>query len=491
MAPQAQIVIRPLESLVGASEASVPKQALSNYFRSWGVDVTFEDGLPLGSDPTLTEEETDAFCLEQAPTAGASHWPAALVIGEMSTDGSGTNGILLDLKTRGACAVFTRSFGFRNGSADDRFEVFAHEIGHLLNLTHGEADETFPTAMNQWDERSMVQDRVALWSQAITAANATQRARLRSFYGDGSRHPLGLPMSTSCCDSLAGSALSDVEPWGTPFKDDAGGALDIAARSVICDFDVQTERCSVAQPLDFSVQFKLAPGVPAGDIPTVLDIRSGSVQLHITSPDGRGRVYQGGTRTCGELRRRIRPGQVVRRNYSLLGDINGLVFPVAGTYQLGIVVPRLDVRSLTRSIAVLPAADPFANASFRAFLGRGLPAGSPAGWRTVDAFLQSESTWESTKAHLATKALARGVRPLEARKRLRAAAAPRILEKDALLRIFLLRRSPSATEAMVHRAIDDAERVFRKCDTEHPTLEYLTYVRRHMFLERKRTGSHQ
>lgn len=470
------VVVMPLVDLTGVA-AQMPVSALSDYFGALGFPLQFRAAQPLTEDPTDHPDEVDEFCRSQAPQ-GPLPWPGVLVVGDMSVDGPSTNGILLDLDRRGACAIFTQSFAFLQGTEDTRFEIYAHEIGHMLNLSHADARDPFPTAMNQWDARASVHDRRAVWRQAISNGSVLQGTRLRTFFGNGSRHPVGLPMSAICCAWLNGPNLGAILPWASQFKDSTDdGAQDASCGMIECRMEVRGTG-SVAQPVDLQVQISPAPGQESVDIPAALDLRSGLIEIHVTTPAGITRKYRTRSRTCGTSRQRLERGRTLRRNYSLLSDSGGLLFPVAGTYKLEAVLPTLGVRSGAISFVVDSAVDPFADVAFQSFLAKDLPADDSAGWRAVDEVLQSRAIPSATKAFLRSKAAARNRRPFVPIDQLKQEASPRVQERDVLLRVIRMSRNRVDDPSPLYHVIDQAEEVLRATDSSNPSIQYLEHVRR-------------
>lgn len=480
MGTEVPLVVIPLASKV-AIASQMPVQSLVDYFGALGLSLRFGSGNPLPEDPTDHPDEVDAFCRALAPRpSGPFPWPGVVVVGDMSVDGPGTNGALLDLDRRGVCAVFTSSSGFSKGDAEDRFEVYAHEIGHMLNLSHAEAPDKFPTAMHQWDIRSAVGDRRLVWQKAITQGSPLQRARLPGFFGNGSRQPIGLPMSASCCQWLAGQNLQEIVPWGSHFKDPSGNGSDDSAFGLVdCRLTVQSRAGSVAQPVDLQVQLSMAPQAPdAIEVPLTFDLRSGLIELYVTPPHGASRRYRTKSRTCGTARRVMEKGDVLRRNYTLIGDANGVLFPIPGVYRLEAKLPSLGASSGQVEFYVGPAVGPFADAGFQTFLAKDLPEDDEHGWRAVDEALQSRAVSPGTKGFLRSKASARRRQPFMGMQELRREASPRVQEKDVLLRVVRLRREPTRRASEFDRAIDEAEQVLRETDATNPSIQYLEHVRR-------------
>ncbi len=481
------LVVRPLAATTGLV-SQIPATPLVEYFGALGVDLRLSAGNVLTEDPTDHPDEVQQFCRSVAPRPpNALPWPGSLVIGEMSVDGPGTNGILLDLNSRGACAVFTNADAFSLGSRDTRFEIFAHEIGHMLNLVHSEADDQFPTAMNQWLVRSSVKNRKAVWQAAISGGSDLQRLRLPVFFRNGSRQPIGLPMSARCCHWLTNPNRVDIIPWGSRFKDSTGsGPEDASAGLLSCRLAIQSQEGSIAQPVDIQIEVAAVDGRRSVDIPMTLDLRSGLIEVHVTSPSGDKRIYMTKSRSCGTARRVLPKGAVSRRNYTLIGDADGVLFPSAGTYQLEAVLPTLGARSERVEFRVGPAVGVFGEADFQRFLAEDLPGDNERGWRAVLEVLGSRKVSALTKSFLRSKASARSRSPFMPMRMLRESASPRVQERDALLRVVRLRRAVTSQAKRLRLAIDDAEGVLRASDETNPSIQYLEHVRRSIQTRRRK-----
>jgi hypothetical protein len=335
----------------------------------------------------------------------------------------------------------------------------------------------FPTAMNQWDARSSVPSRKEVWRRAIEAGSAVQRARLPTFFGSGTRKPIGLPMSSDCCQWLANAPPAKVFPWGDKFKDTSDdGAQDESFGLVDCGLILESEG-SAAQPVDLQIRIKARQGLSSIEIPAPMDLRSGHIEIHVTSPDGLSRKYRTRSRSCGNSRQRLERGSVLRRNYTLLGDAGGVLFPVPGKYLLEAVLPTLGARSGPMIYEVSHAVGPFASAEFQRFLANDLPRGDEVGWRLTDQVLASREVAARTKAFLRSKAAARDRQPFMPLDALRRDASSRVQEKDALLRVVRNQRLSTDGTGALQRSIDEAEEVLRKIDASNPSMQYLEHVR--------------
>lgn len=479
------LIIRTLASLSSTPAAAVPTSALRDYFLAFDIDISFSHGPSLHPDPTDSPDSIRELLAEHAPPLEQGG-PAVLVVADIGYRGSLVNGMLLDAERRGACAVFTEASGFVQGSADARFEVYAHEIGHLLNLTHEQANATFTSAMDSWGKRDDVDSRAAVWNEAIGGGPAQFAQRLRSFFGNGGRQPLGLPMSERCCNRLVGGQPVDVEPWRSGFVgadvEDAGGGV------LRCVLEVRNKAVTVAQPLDITVTLSVPQAASAITVPPLLERTSGELVLQLQQPDGTLRILRPLQVSCTSALRRLRPRQKIRRHDSLISDCNDLVFPVPGRYMLRALVPKAGSGSAWEAIDVTPAAGPLAEPAMQEFLRRGMPSGTDAHWQQLDALVADKKLAPHLRADLSSRAAASGHRPFDPLRQLRSDASPAVAEQDALRRIAHLRRHAADPETL-HQAIDHAERLFAAGDAEHPTLGYLTYVRRRLLALQRRRGT--
>jgi len=472
------LIIRTFDGLNDPSLAEVPAATLKEYFRAFDIDLSFSQGASLSVDPTDSTDSIRALLAEHAPPIGHGG-PALLVVTDFGYLGTLVNGMLLDAERRGACAVFSRASGFAFGSPDSRFEVFAHEIGHLLNLTHEDADETFTTAMDSWDERFRVDSRVEIWNKAISGGPTHVADRLRGFFGNGSRLPLGLPMSASCCGKLLSGPPSRIEPWLSPFDgDDPRDASDGALQ---CSIAVHNPSVTVAQPLDITVTLSLPASSAAIVVPPLLERTSGELVIQLRQPDGKLRVLRPRQVSCTSAVRRLRPRQKIRRNDSFISDCSDLVFPMPGRYEVRALVPLARSASAWETIDVVPASGALAEPAMQEFLRRGMPSGAETHWRQLDEVVADKQLTPQIRADLASRSAARGRRPFELLRDVRDSASPAVAEQDALRRIASLKRNGSDLEAL-HQAIDRAERTFESADAQHPTLDYLTHLRRKLLV---------
>ena len=478
----ASLVIRTLAKLDGKPNAAVPEVALRDYFRAFDLDISFTQGTILEEDPTETRDSVRSLLDKHAPPIGQSG-AAILVVADVGYLGPHVNGMLLDAERRGACAVFTGASGFSHGDPERRFEIYTHELGHLLNLTHGDADGTFASAMDSYDERVAVLDRSQVWNDAINKGPVLFAQRLRGFFNAGVQQPLGLPMSERCCNKLVTSPRLDVEPWLSPFVEN--DPQDREDGSLQCRLELHGDVWAVAHPLDFTVTLSLPRGAGPSVVPAVLERTSGELVIELMQPNGKLRVLRPRQLSCASGQRRLRPGQKIRRHDSLISDCNDLVFPMPGRYEVRALIPQVGSRSRWTTIDVAPAFGALAEPNMQSFLRRGMPTEDDANWQHLTDVMADKMIAPHLRADLWSRSAARGRRAFEPLRQLSNVATPAVVEQDALRRVAYLRRHQTDVETM-HRAIDRAERVFASSDAQHPTLGYLAHLRRELFATPKK-----
>lgn len=245
MATPVEITIKRVSAIADAPHAVVPEESLKRFFKIWDIDLTFHDGGNIPFDPSIGTADWQDFLTIHAPPAGQTSTPAILLISTLfnsdiyatifndsappdGIDYDLINGFLLNPGRRGVIAVYVNSFSFFSGNANQRFEIFAHEIGHLLNLAHADDGAPYPTIMHQFGTRAAVTDRQAVWQEAETISSPQVQSRMNDFFNAEGHVSKGLPLSQS--DSLFllnHRPITEILPWGSQFK--AGYSIDTDA----------------------------------------------------------------------------------------------------------------------------------------------------------------------------------------------------------------------------------------------------------------------
>ncbi len=472
-----------------AAVQQVPRASLADFYRAWNIDLSFETGPLLERDPTNDPAALDALLKKYRPASGDSGH-AVLVMADFSIEGNHVNGILLDSGSRGACAVFTGSTVYGDNKGDDRFEVIAHEIGHMLNLVHSEADEAFPTAMNQWDRRSTASQlpvRRQAWQDLIQASGAAQRPKIASYFGQGTRSPLGLPMSMRCQHWISTAQARGLAPWGDPFRGLGGDdrrLLDGSECTLV--LDVPDTQVHVGEPVDCTVALHATGATPDSRmIPQGFGLRDGTIALSLRNPGGEVRTYAAKVTLCSSGGQRLlAPGQRIRRSFSLLADRFGLLFPKEGGYELMAEVPALGLSSAPVAINVRAPVSAFVSRHFRDFLAKGMPTQHREGWRDVTRAINDPALSRRVRAHLASERVSKRVLGNSSANASLITAAggetPRSMQKNLLVRLARSRHRAAADAAGMRMLLDAAEAALRQDDDAHPSLDYVALVRQEL-----------
>jgi hypothetical protein len=474
-----------------ADANAIPRAELTDFYQAWDVDLKFSGTVVLDKDPTRDQAALNALLAKHRPTAGAQG-NALLIVATQSTEGRHVNGMLLDPASRGACAVFVESDVYTKNRRDDRFEVYAHELGHMLNLVHSEATETFPTAMDQWDRRITVAKRTDAWTDLMNASAAANRNRIGQFFGAGTRSPLGLPMSRKDQVWLDTGAVSNVLPWGQEFRG-SGSDDRVADRRlhphVALEIEIADPDIAASEPIDLAIALRNGSGDRL-EIPAGLGLREGTIRLDIGDPSGTSRAYLPKVTLCSGGPRTLAADQWVHRSYSLLADRQGVLFPVAGNYRLQAHIPSLGISSSPVHVQVAAARGSFAKPAFQQFLAAGMPAEDAAGWRAMTHAINDRQLPERIRAHLASERVARRViGNSSANSRLIEGAAllsPRSAQKNLLVRLARSQHGTSTPRAEQMRLLALARELLELDDQGHPGLDYLAELQTRITTKGKR-----
>ena len=193
-----------------SAAAGVPEVALKSLFSVFGVSLRFHSGAILTEEPTRWDEYVEIVNRwHRTPLPPGS--PAHLFIGNTwnGEGAGGTNGLLLTPE-RSAIAVFTGSDALREGGPAMLLQVVAHEICHLLNLTHEHGDAQMPSAECPDSCRSGKPVDIAWMVSGRAQPPGVE----------------GYPLSHISEQVLASAPPSRVLPWGEPFRPVGTEAMD-------------------------------------------------------------------------------------------------------------------------------------------------------------------------------------------------------------------------------------------------------------------------
>lgn len=396
------LVVRKVKSISNSIDEIVPIDALRNYFKAWNIDLQFVAGAPIDKEPSQIQFLVDKL-LRDHRQAHPAPTPGLLVVGLKFRNDSGTNGMLLDVDARGACEIFTMSDAFRFGTADQQFQIFVHEIGHILNLTHDDSSEDFPSAMDQWDRRENATDRHAIWNRCKAAADPALRSRIAGLLQQSGGKAPGLPLAPASATFFKQAQEADLKPWGGPFRDDAEGAhADVRYPGLTISVELDRQKVGLGEPLDLAVRLTLAEDADPIPMKWPLGLKYRTLAIRILPPSGREHHYRSRTLACGDTLHVLEPGTSLVKHCALLFDTVKVLFDEVGPHRITVSVPALGVIGKTVDIDVLPPAAPaLASKAFQRFLVEGLPETRKRQWGTLNRLIADDTIPVALRSHLA------------------------------------------------------------------------------------------
>jgi hypothetical protein len=451
---------------IAGDTTSVPIAPLVDLFNSADVQLSLHE-LPasLASDPVTPQGYAAAVERILGGTAPSTGDPGNLFIGHQWT-GPGdlrANGVLLDTARRGFASVFLWSSGLRNASQSALLRACAHEIGHMLNLTHGDGDRTVPTVECQ----AQIQD-----AFGDDFDSAWQRAQLP-------RPPTveAFPFGAAERNWLGHSALDDVLPWGTPFRDaGADGSQDLSRPSIAVSLLPARDTFTVGTPIFFDLALTNTGSAPI-TVPARVHPALRNIRLVITDPLGNSHAHTPNLLVCAQGNIQLRPGATLTYSHLLAHASQKPVLPIPGRYRLhaalpmaGTRVPYVDIRARS------PKAHDslFRSPSFTSSLARGFLPRDKYSLAKVDRLLKQATRRRLPEiSYLAFLRAQTHADPSLRGELLRVAGrqdSPRAVRHSALLhRAFLAMDRPSTSPDFYQRERDRLDP-----STDAPVVEWLT-----------------
>lgn len=340
-----------------------PRKELQDLFRIFGVKLNINDGVVLDQDPrTLARYEDLANSFR-----GSIGDPGHVIYGSTLLDDGSTNGLLLT-KCRNCVAIFSNS----NNIVDEAklLEVCAHEIGHMLNRTHGDGDINIPTIECEAD---------ALIAQDVPSA--WDKRGLPAFRGMRT-----FPFRENSERDFREADSSKILPYGEAFRD--GDPILHGASRLGMTLKVQPEKFRWAVGGVFACIVTLR-NTTNKHLTAVqdLDPTVGYLVLEIERPDGTRYVHRPRVYRCGDHAFILKAGRSLQQPFVLVDGPGYSIFSEPGVYRVRASLPR--VGSLSRWVKIAVRRDPRRafDRSFAKFLVSGASAVRSRHWRTVNAQL--------------------------------------------------------------------------------------------------------
>lgn len=200
-----------------------PADDLRALYWSAGIDLALDAGEPLDADPALglfTNYAALLAAYRRSPLAGH------LIVGlTPPSDRYGISGELVDLDTRGLAAVYVQSGYIQREGRSALLQTCAHELGHMLNLSHGDVSTLFVSVMDSAPRRQDVSPQSA-WEQAMRESDA-KKARGELAYLEPPLRTLPcFPFSYGARERLNSIPEDSLLPWRSKFQDTFDGSDD-------------------------------------------------------------------------------------------------------------------------------------------------------------------------------------------------------------------------------------------------------------------------
>lgn len=311
---------------------------LVNAFSPFGVNLKPEQGHVLGRDPVDTAGWRQVMdVLTQQSASQNPPAPAHVVFAEVPPGfDRSINGQLLN-RARGVCAVFFGANSFQTPSPFQRLDLAAqvliHEVGHLLNLTHGDAyasggyaDALMPTTDRQ---RQLPID---AWKRAVADAAARNEPPI-SIPAPTLTYPFGAQCRACLRDAAANPQWW---PWRSAFR----GDFDIATESQDTSLRVAIRNLARGEPIraghgiDFTLEIRNDGEQPV-PLPTHIGPEFGTMVVSSVQADG-GDEYSfvpDGYR-CSSAKQAILPGTAIFRSFSIIPSADQAFLRDAGRHVL-------------------------------------------------------------------------------------------------------------------------------------------------------------
>lgn len=343
--------------------AAAATEHLIAAYKPFGVEIApVAGGLQLPSDP-VTSSAWQTLIMQLANLSGAASPPEpAHVIFATAPPGLdlSINGQLLN-ETRGLCALYLGASSFQTPSPFKRLDLVAqvliHEVGHMLNLTHGDAygyghaDAMMPTVDRQR------QAPLPAWQAAVNDAAQRHEPALKipapTYFH---------PFAAQCRACLRDAATNPQWwPWRSRFRDEFGAGTTSQgdfSLSVNIDTSSLPEIITTGDGLSFTLRIRNVGEQPV-PLPMHIGPEFGTMSVAVQAAHGDPVSFRPDNYRCSSAKIAVLPGQTLTRSFSLIPCPGEALFTREGTHSVRVELfttddgGRLSVGAATASIEVV------------------------------------------------------------------------------------------------------------------------------------------
>lgn len=313
--------------------AAVPQAAAA--FAPFGVRFQSSIGYKLNDDPANSANGWTNLISQLTQNSAKANppSPAHLVVTLIPPGADPTiNGQLLE-RMRGICAVFLGANTFQTPNPESRMDlvvqVMVHELGHLMDLTHGDDQGAgYPSAMTPTEER-LPYSPMEAWKAALTDAASRGEPVINP-----PKPVIYYPFGTLCRACLRQASLdAGWLPWRTAFR----GNFDLPRedRDQSLGISVRHQESSLQTHVDDGLAFTLELQ-NNGDQPVYIPIHIGpefgTLRVEIQCPEGETRLFRPAQLRCSNDTYAILPGEKVLRSFSLIPHPDDRLFASPGLH---------------------------------------------------------------------------------------------------------------------------------------------------------------
>jgi hypothetical protein len=320
-------------------------QPLVAAFSPFGVHIHPERGAALERDPVDAPAWRNVInTLTQSSASSNPPAPAHVVLATVPPGfDQSINGQLLN-RARGICAVYFGASSFQTPSPFKRLDlvvqVLVHEVGHLLNLVHGDtalsthADALMPTSDRQ---RQLPAD---AWRAAVADAAARGEPPIAA-----PLPTLAYPFGAQCRACLRAAATNPQWwPWRSPFRGDFDVGTEVQDSSLRLSFanapgGLATQ---VGDGINFTLEIR-NDGTQPVPLPTHIGPEFGTLQVSIVPGDETAeRHFVPDGYRCSSARQAVLPGESILRSFSIVPSPEQELFNAEGIHTLRVRLNSTD-----------------------------------------------------------------------------------------------------------------------------------------------------